>query len=161
MIASKVSSQKTGSKHGLWKERFHVAWYRVPTELLLEIAKHLESQAWLNAFARTNQHTFSIMNPYLHRYNADYQQHSALAFGDISAKIGSIIPTSDEGFHTPICYALQHGQTRVLGLLLNEYGADIEQHCCKSMTPLNYAAGLGKLEFFFQALHFIVRTTSL
>ncbi|RHZ59002.1 hypothetical protein CDV55_105232 [Aspergillus turcosus] len=136
----------------------------LPTELLLEIAKHLESQAWLNAFARTNRHTFSIINSYLHRYNADYQQHTALAFGacrglenvirrslaakpgDINAKIGSIIPTSGEAFHTPVCYALQHGQTRVLELLLDEYGADIEQHCCKSITPLNCAVGLGKLD---------------
>ncbi|RLL94297.1 hypothetical protein CFD26_101803 [Aspergillus turcosus] len=136
----------------------------LPTELLLEIAKHLENQAWLNAFARTNRFIFNVINPYLHRYNADYQKHTALAFGacrgletvvrrslaakpgDINAKIGSIIPTSGEAFHTPVCYALQHGQTRVLELLLDEYGADIEQPCCKSITPLNCAVGLGKLD---------------
>jgi hypothetical protein len=136
----------------------------LPTELLLEIAKHLENQAWLNAFARTNRHSFNIITPYLHRYNADYEKHTALAFGvscglenvirrslaakpgDIDAKIGSIIPTGKEAFHTPVCYAVQHGQTRVPELLLDEYGADIEQHCCKSITPLNQAAGVGNLD---------------
>ncbi|KAF7178977.1 hypothetical protein CNMCM7691_007852 [Aspergillus felis] len=136
----------------------------LPNEVLLEIAKHLQNQAWLNTFTRTNRFIFSVVNPHMHRYNADYHQHTALAFGacrglenvvrralaakpgDINAKIGSIIPICEEPFHTPLCYALRYEQTRVIELLLDEYGADTEQHCCKSMTPLTWAAGLGLLE---------------
>jgi ankyrin repeat protein len=136
----------------------------LPNELLLEIAKQLQNQAWLNAFSRTNRFIFSIIKPYMHRYNAEFEYHTALAFGachglekvvrrslaakpgDINAKIGSVIPVGDEQLQTPLCYALESEQTRVIELLLDEYGADIEQHCCKSITPINYVAGLGKLK---------------
>jgi ankyrin repeat protein len=133
-------------------------------ELMLEIAKHLQNQAWLNTFARTNRFIFSVVNPYIYRYNADYHQHTALAFGvcgglenvvrrslgakpsDINAKIGSIIPVCGEWFHTPLCYAVVHGQMRVIELLLDEYGADIEQHCCTSVTLLIWVVHMGMLE---------------
>ncbi|GIJ84599.1 hypothetical protein Asppvi_003447 [Aspergillus pseudoviridinutans] len=46
----------------------------------------------------------------------------------------------------PLSCALESKQTRVIELPPDAYGADIEQHCCKSMTPLNYVTGLGKLE---------------
>ncbi|GIK06713.1 ankyrin-2 [Aspergillus viridinutans] len=136
----------------------------LPNEILLEIAKHLQNQAWLNTFTRTNRFIFGVVNPYMHRYNADYQQHTALAFGacrglenvvrralaakpgDINAKIGSTVPISEEPSHTPLCYALRYEQMRVIELLLDEYGADIEQHCCKSMTPLTWVARLGMPE---------------
>ncbi|GAQ12135.1 hypothetical protein ALT_9456 [Aspergillus lentulus] len=136
----------------------------LPNELILEIAKHLQNQTWLNTFTRTNRFVFSVVNPYMHRYNADYHQHTALGFGvcgglenvvrrslaakpsDINARIGSIIPVCCEPLHTPLCYAVGNKQTRVIEILLDEYGADIEQHCCKSVTMLIWVAHMGLLD---------------
>jgi hypothetical protein len=50
-----------------------------------------------NAFACTNRHTFSIINPYLHGDNADYLQYGSLAFGAFVSRIRDCRQTISSG----------------------------------------------------------------
>ncbi|KAL1970529.1 hypothetical protein VTN77DRAFT_4173 [Rasamsonia byssochlamydoides] len=50
-------------------------------ELLLLIAKYLQSQADINAFMQTNSRPYHLLNTYLYRYNVQYGHSSALLWG--------------------------------------------------------------------------------
>ena len=50
----------------------------LPNEILLLIAENLQVEGDINAFARTNNRLYSILNPYLYRYNVKRKDSIAL-----------------------------------------------------------------------------------
>lgn len=52
----------------------------LPNEILLLIAENLQVEGHINAFARTNDRLYSILNPYLYRHNVEREDGTALTW---------------------------------------------------------------------------------
>lgn len=50
----------------------------LPNEILLLIAENLQLEGDINAFARTNDRLYGILNPYLYRHNVERKDSTAL-----------------------------------------------------------------------------------
>ncbi|KAJ5682283.1 hypothetical protein N7462_005448 [Penicillium macrosclerotiorum] len=119
-----------------------------PTELLENIAQHLESQADINALLRSSQRLYSILNAYLYSVNARVFTGSALLWAvqyeqlqtaDYALRYGvqDLIDWDREPLHC----ATETANERFVELLLR-YEAGVD---CKRLnkTPLYVAAGKG------------------
>ncbi|KAH7110405.1 hypothetical protein B0J13DRAFT_396314, partial [Dactylonectria estremocensis] len=49
-----------------------------PDEILLSIARHLDSEAYISALCRADRHLYSVLNEYLYQRNARWGGSSAL-----------------------------------------------------------------------------------
>ena len=52
----------------------------LPNEILLLIAENLQVEGDINAFARTNDRLYGILNPYLYRHNVERKHGTALTW---------------------------------------------------------------------------------
>ena len=121
-------------------------------ELLLAIAKNLESERDISALTRVNHYIYGLLNAYLYLYNVQQSGSSALLWAALHGKEKTAEKSLEEGANpqattddgsTPLFLAARNGQEAVVKLLLAKRGVDPDSKDKVGRTPLSWAAGNG------------------
>ncbi|OKL59227.1 hypothetical protein UA08_05906 [Talaromyces atroroseus] len=126
----------------------------LPMELVLLLETFLPTEADINSLSQTSCRFYSILNPYLYRYNSQHNNSSALLwavrYGNLStAKLsiqgGANTNVRGRNGRTPLCAAVRKGHEDIVKLLLEDDNVDVN---CRDryggQTPLTLAAMHGR-----------------
>ncbi|KAH7110423.1 putative ankyrin repeat-containing protein [Dactylonectria estremocensis] len=119
---------------------------RLPIELLLRIAAHLESERDVNAFARTNRWLFFCLDPFLYRRNVEQSDSSALQWAAACGRERTArraIDAGSEGTGEALRLSATNGHEEVTRILLAVDGVDGNSRDDDGQTPLSHAAAEG------------------
>jgi ankyrin repeat protein len=121
-------------------------------ELLLAIAKHLESERDISALTRVNHYIYGLLNAYLYLYNVQQSGSSALLWAALHGKEKTADKSLEEGANpqattddgsTPLFLAARNGREAVVKLLLAKGGVDPDSKDKVGRTPLSRATEEG------------------
>lgn len=121
-------------------------------KLLLCISGELDSDADINAFARSNWRLYSNLNTYLYRHNARQLGSSGLLWAaeyGLAVVVqrfldeGANVEAKDARHRTPLCLAAENGHEAVVKLLLAQDGVNPDSCDEDNRTPLSWAAANG------------------